>query len=348
MSRPLSFLSAPDLVPFGYTVHLKPPEESARKQHLKRLFAQISRVDPQWGVALRESEVATLASITSDFTFSEIDGVVRLAFSQSPSNEGSRDPVALHHFEQILARTSAKNFAAFSEVVTTRPVSQQRNARIVEGTGSSKAAVKTKPTTSGSSGKTRAKGEKMNKNEDEQEKSEEEMKKEAKDLFDKVFAFCNSLLPKAVQLPPEAWIVIGLALVAYFLNTVISMGQPEPSPGGPIRKGRARENANRPAKGPEYFENLQKASAARANEHLTNMQQEMQNIMQQGGGHEIAPGGAESAGTGGGAMPTTQTQAQNITFDWSALGKNPFGPMEGMPPMPPMPNSYRLPGQTEA
>ncbi|CAE8743279.1 unnamed protein product, partial [Polarella glacialis] len=109
-------LQESELSSFGYVIRLGAPGQVERKQFLLRLLAQVSRLDAQWGSALRESAVETLANLTESYTFAEIDFVLRRAFLRSSSSEGGRDPVALHHFEKILADTPPQAVQIFDQV----------------------------------------------------------------------------------------------------------------------------------------------------------------------------------------------------------------------------------------
>lgn len=188
MSHDLPSLSATALVPFGYTIRLGLPSVEERKQFLLKLFQQISRVDPQWSVAFSESAVSTLANLTSKYTFGEIELVVRRAFIRSTNAEGSRDPVALHHFEQILASMPPQASEAFNEAPA--PVEEAAPAPAA-------AASETTKKSSESTGK--------------------KNKKEAKDPMDGIFGWCNFWLPEALHLPPVVWAMIIFGILAHFM-----------------------------------------------------------------------------------------------------------------------------------
>lgn len=185
MGRDASHLSFLQLAPFGYVVRLGMPSEAERKQFLLRLMTQIARVDPQWASTLREAAVATLASLTANHTFAEIDLIVRRAFIRSSSVEGPRDPVALHHFEQIIAETPTQAVDAFNE--TTALLGEPASS---SGSGEPK---------KGSSDSSKKKS------------------KDVKDPMDGIFGWCNFWLPESLHLPPVVWAMIIFGILAHFM-----------------------------------------------------------------------------------------------------------------------------------
>lgn len=187
MSRDLQSLSAMAREPFGYIVEVGMPSDVERKQFLLKLFQQISRIDPQWSSALREANVATLANLTSQHTFGEIELLVRRAFIRSSNSEGTRDPVALHHFEQILANMPPQAAMAFKETFSVAEPSAT-SATSAEGEIS-------KPTADNS----------------------KKRSKEVKDPMDGIFGWCNFWLPEALHLPPVVWAMIIFGILAHFM-----------------------------------------------------------------------------------------------------------------------------------
>jgi len=181
-SRPLSPLA---LEPFGYSVKLELPDAAERKAFLLALFKQISRVDPSWASALRESSVATLANLTENYAFAEIDFVVRRAFVRSTNAEGGRDPIAVHHFEQILSETPPR---ALHVPSAPAPVADVAAREVVGEPAQSTAAA-----------------------------AEKAKKKEYKDPMDGIFGWCNMWLPSALQLPPVVWAMIIFGILAHFM-----------------------------------------------------------------------------------------------------------------------------------
>lgn len=181
MARNRSALSATILAPFGYVVESDLPSEAERKQFLLNLLKQISRVDPIWGGALNQAAVSSLANLTASYTFSEIELVVRRAFVRSSNDKGSRDPVALHHFEQIL---------------TTMP---PQAASI----GVHEVSLEASQSTGGEPAKNSP------------EKNAK--KKEMKDPMDGIFGWCNFWLPEALHLPPVVWAMIIFGVLAHFM-----------------------------------------------------------------------------------------------------------------------------------
>lgn len=183
-SRELSLLGATTLLPFGYVARLGLPSSTERKQFLLRLLAQISRIDPQWASSLRDAAVGTLANLTEQFTFAEVELVVRRAFIRSTNDEGTRDPVALHHFEQILADTQPTAAAAFTE--RSSPVT----AGVVVAAGDGQGATEGKNATG---------------------------QKGSKDPMDGIFGWCNLILPESLQLPPVVWAMVIFGVLAHFM-----------------------------------------------------------------------------------------------------------------------------------
>jgi len=187
MGRDQSFLSPSALQPFGYVARLGLPSEAERKQYLLGLLREISRLDPQWASALREAAVVTLASLTANYTFAEIDLVVRRAFIRSTNDQGVRDPVALHHFEQILTEVLPLGAKAFSDVLPAPA------AGVVAGTTGQGDARKV----AADSGKRKP--------------------KDAKDPMDGIFGWCNFWLPEALHLPPVVWAMVIFGTLAHFM-----------------------------------------------------------------------------------------------------------------------------------
>jgi len=188
MSHEVGSVSATALVPFGYVVKLGLPSESERKQFLQRLLTQISRIDPQWGSSLREESLSTLANLTAKHTFGEMELLIRRAFVRSMNDEGTRDPVALHHFEQILAGMPPQAAEAFSEAHVAEPATSSAEA------GEGQKA----PSTTKDDGKKKD-------------------KKDAKDPMDGIFGWCNFWLPEALHLPPVVWAMIIFGILAHFM-----------------------------------------------------------------------------------------------------------------------------------
>lgn len=187
MSHELATLSSTALVPFGYIVRLSLPSEQERKQFLLRLLQQISRIDPQWSSALREAAVSTLANLTAKYTFGEIELVVKRAFVRSTSAEGTRDPVALHHFEQILSGMPPQAADAFNETfVVAEPTP-----------AAAPADAASKPAAAADASKKKS--------------------KEVKDPMDGIFGWCNFWLPEALHLPPVVWAMIIFGILAHFM-----------------------------------------------------------------------------------------------------------------------------------
>jgi len=150
-------------------------------------------VDPQWAAALRESAVVTLASLTANYTFAEIDLVVRRAFLRSTDDKGTRDPVALHHFESILSETAPLGAKAFSEAAPAPAVAV--------AAASSSGGEARKGTAD--SGKKKPKDTKDS--------------KDAKDPMDGIFGWCNFWLPDALHLPPVVWAMVIFGTLAHFM-----------------------------------------------------------------------------------------------------------------------------------
>lgn len=181
-----SIVAAPMLAPFGHVARLALPSDSERKVFIERLFVQISRVDALWGSALRETAVVTLANLTASYTFAEIDLVVRRAFLRSTNADGLRDPVALHHFEKILAETSPTAASAFTAAAGNPSPAAGVAVAIDVKKGSSDAG---KP----------------------------KEKKEVKDPMDGIFGWCNFWLPEALRLPAVVWAMILFGILAHFM-----------------------------------------------------------------------------------------------------------------------------------
>jgi hypothetical protein len=159
-------------------VELSPPGEAERKRFLQKLFTRISRTDPRWASALREAEVGQLANLTENYTFAEIEFVVRRAFLRSTTTDGNeRDPVAIHHFDQILGAMGPRAFAAFQQGPPVVAVSEAPRGQAAEG-------------------------------DDEEKKS-----KDVKDMED-IFGWTSVWLP---GFPPVVWLIIAITVVAYFI-----------------------------------------------------------------------------------------------------------------------------------
>lgn len=191
------FLSPSEQLVFGYSVELAPPSQVERKQFLLKLLAQVSRLDASWGSALRESAVDTLANLTEQYTFTEIDFVVRRAFLRSSSPEGARDPVALHHFEKILAETPPKSVKAFKVGAPLRPTALTMAAP----SGTDEAA-----SDAGEEG-----------SEQGDSKSKKKKKKDGKDPMGSIFGWCNFWLPEPLHLPPVVWAMIIFGVLAHLM-----------------------------------------------------------------------------------------------------------------------------------
>jgi hypothetical protein len=202
------------------------PSAVERKQFLLNLFKGISRVDPTWASALREAAVSTLANLTERYTFSEIELVVRRAFIRSINQEGGYDPVALHHFEQILASTPSQAADAFNETfVATESTASTEGAHSSGEVSKATDAAKKKS-------------------------------KEVKDPMDGIFGWCNFWLPEALHLPPVVWAMIIFGILAHFMarSTYQPYGNrkrrggrsslfPDLSPGAPNPYGFGTEGA---------------------------------------------------------------------------------------------------------
>lgn len=187
-SEPSSFLHPIELFPFGWVLQIPAPGQAERKQFLLKLLAQVSRVDAIWGSALRESAVDTLANLTENYTFAEMDFVVRRAFLRSSNEEGGRDPVALHHFEKILAETPAQSLRAYEQGFSgRRPVAFMTDT----------ASVSEDPK--------------------KEKKSAPKKKKDGKDPMESIFGWCNFWLPEAFHLPPVIWAMILFGLLAHLM-----------------------------------------------------------------------------------------------------------------------------------
>eukprot|EP00811_Abedinium_folium_P030985 NODE_5004_length_1821_cov_3.339433.p1 GENE.NODE_5004_length_1821_cov_3.339433~~NODE_5004_length_1821_cov_3.339433.p1 ORF type:complete len:466 (-),score=106.72 NODE_5004_length_1821_cov_3.339433:340-1737(-) len=180
LNRALRFLAPAHRVPFGYVAELGMPSTDERKAFLLQLLARISRVDPQWASALPEAAVGSLANLTEGYTFAEVEFGVRRAFLRSTTTGGARDPVALHHFERILAETLPQAVTAFN---TSVPESET----IVgpEGTAANSGTEK-KP-------------------------------QDAKDPIEGIFGWCNAWLPESLHVPPVLWVMIIFGILAYFM-----------------------------------------------------------------------------------------------------------------------------------
>jgi len=193
-ARDVRLLGASALAPFGYVARLGLPSEAERKQYLLKLFAQISRVDAQWASALREAAVATLANLTATCTFADIDLLVRRAFLRSTSDEGARDPVALHHFEKILEDFAPRGYDAFLEApaatATTATSATPTVEQVIGGEG-------TKPAST--------------------DGTEPKKKRDVKDPMDGIFGWCNFWLPEALHLSPVVWAMIIFGVLAHFM-----------------------------------------------------------------------------------------------------------------------------------
>jgi len=194
-ARDVRLLGASALAPFGYVARLGLPSEAERKQYLLKLFAQISRVDAQWASALREAAVATLANLTATCTFADIDLLVRRAFLRSTSDEGARDPVALHHFEKILEDFNPHGYDAFSEMEVP-----------VASTTATSAAPAAAQVIGGESAKSSS-----------TDNTEPKKKKDVKDPMDGIFGWCNFWLPEALHLSPVVWAMIIFGVLAHFM-----------------------------------------------------------------------------------------------------------------------------------
>jgi len=178
------FLHPIELFPFGWVVQIAAPSQAERKQFLLKLLAQVSRVDAPWGSALRESAVDTLANLTENYTFAEMDFVVRRTFLRSSNEEGGRDPVALHHFEKILAETPPTSLRAFEQGFVLRKGVTFGDA----------ASISEDP-----------------------KKPEKKKKKDGKDPMESIFGWCNFWLPEAFHLPPVIWAMIIFGLLAHLM-----------------------------------------------------------------------------------------------------------------------------------
>jgi AAA+ superfamily predicted ATPase len=189
MSHDVSSLSATAQAPFGYIVRLSLPSEAERKQFLLNLLKGISRVDAQWASGLPEAAVSTLANLTAKYTFAEIELVVRRALIRSINQDGGYDPVALHHFEQILASMPSQAAEAFNETFVV-----------------AEAATSTAGASSSLAGEARKTAD-----------SSKKKSKEVKDPMDGIFGWCNFWLPEALHLPPVVWAMIIFGILAHFM-----------------------------------------------------------------------------------------------------------------------------------
>lgn len=185
-SEPSKYLQAAELSAFGYKVQVAMPNKVERKQFLMKLLAQVSRVDASWGSSLRESAFDTLANLTFTYTFSEIDFIVRRAFLKSANPEGGRDPVALHHFEKIIAVTPPASAKFFNLAPAPRA------AAVAVETGEEDGSKKT-------------------------EDKKKKKKGDAKDPMDSIFGWCNFWLPESLHLPPVVWAMICFGLLAHLM-----------------------------------------------------------------------------------------------------------------------------------
>jgi hypothetical protein len=170
---------------------MAPPGVAERKQFLQKLFTRISRTDPRWASALREAEVGQLANLTANCTFAEIEFVVRRAFLRSTSADGSeRDPVAIHHFDQILGSMGPRALSAFQQgpplsaasLVAAASAPEAHQAQGTEG------------------------GDKKKKN-----------GKDPTDPMEGIVGWCNFWLPEALHLPPVVWAMIIFGILAHFM-----------------------------------------------------------------------------------------------------------------------------------
>eukprot|EP00927_Polykrikos_kofoidii_P033987 TRINITY_DN28832_c0_g1_i1.p1 TRINITY_DN28832_c0_g1~~TRINITY_DN28832_c0_g1_i1.p1 ORF type:complete len:530 (+),score=91.70 TRINITY_DN28832_c0_g1_i1:41-1630(+) len=203
MDRDVRAIGSSDLVPFGYVVRLGLPNNEERRQFLLRAFDEVSHVDPQWASALREAALSTLANLTDNYTFAEIDLVVRRAFLRSTSAEdGSRSPVAIHHFEKIIEDTipqASGVFYGFPEPVEVRvPLAPE---------GVSTAESK-EPVSASGSGTSNNAG---------NDKKKARKSKDTKDPMDGIFGWCNFWLPESLHLPPVMWAMIIFGILAHFM-----------------------------------------------------------------------------------------------------------------------------------
>eukprot|EP00928_Gymnodinium_smaydae_P089345 TRINITY_DN73322_c0_g1_i1.p1 TRINITY_DN73322_c0_g1~~TRINITY_DN73322_c0_g1_i1.p1 ORF type:complete len:503 (+),score=126.98 TRINITY_DN73322_c0_g1_i1:87-1595(+) len=215
MNRAVRGLTPAQRAAFGYVAEVGLPSESEHKQFLLQLLAQVSRVDPLWASALREAAVVTLAGLVANRTFAEVDFIVRRAFVQSSAGlteaGGARNPVALHHFEQILSETEATALAAFEDVGA--PVASEQNSA-----GEAGDEVPRKETGGNSTSK---------------------KKKPSRDPMDGIFGWCNFWLPEVMHLPPVIWAMIFFGILAHFMaRSTYNPGQRRrrgaaSGPGGP-------------------------------------------------------------------------------------------------------------------
>lgn len=219
---PARFLRPHELALFGYFLQLWPPSQAERKQFLLKLFAEVSRLDAHWGSALRESAVETLANISDQYTFTEIDFVVRRAFLRSSGEEGAaRDPVALHHFEKILAETPPRSMRAFKAGIPCRPVA------LSGATGSSEADVVVEPAVATSGQEPEGQGD-----------AKSTKKKNSKDPMESIFGWCNFWLPEQLHLPPVVWAMIVFGILAHLMaRTTYQPYSHRRRRGGPAGRG---------------------------------------------------------------------------------------------------------------
>ncbi|CAJ1423169.1 unnamed protein product [Effrenium voratum] len=117
--------------------------------------------------------------LTENYTFAEMDFVVRRTFLRSTNEEGGRDPVALHHFEKILAETPAQSLQAYQ--------------------GSRSLAPGAQPEAASDPGKP------------------DKKKKTSKDPMESIFGWCNFWLPAAFHLPPVVWAMVIFGLMAHLM-----------------------------------------------------------------------------------------------------------------------------------
>eukprot|EP00929_Paragymnodinium_shiwhaense_P121681 TRINITY_DN9401_c0_g1_i1.p1 TRINITY_DN9401_c0_g1~~TRINITY_DN9401_c0_g1_i1.p1 ORF type:complete len:513 (-),score=111.60 TRINITY_DN9401_c0_g1_i1:277-1815(-) len=197
MEGELRTLGPSELASFGYVVTLGAPNEAERKQFLLKLFAQVSRVDPQWSAGFREADVAALAALTKRYTFAEMELVVRRAFLRSSSSssnaaeqseqtaaQSARDPASMTLFEQILQEMGPQALDAFE--------------------GASPAGEPVGAASSSTSGKSSGSG-------------KDKKKGPSKDPMEGVFGWCNALLPEALHLPPVVWAMMLFGILAHFM-----------------------------------------------------------------------------------------------------------------------------------
>eukprot|EP00929_Paragymnodinium_shiwhaense_P063015 TRINITY_DN31510_c0_g1_i1.p1 TRINITY_DN31510_c0_g1~~TRINITY_DN31510_c0_g1_i1.p1 ORF type:complete len:486 (-),score=142.38 TRINITY_DN31510_c0_g1_i1:77-1534(-) len=208
MSRTARRLQPAHRAPFGYVAHVAVPEPEERKQYLLELFAEVSKVDAKWASALQEAAISELANVTDRLTFGELDMIVRRAFLRSSLASGDavgeRDPVALHHFEQIVAETQG--------VLAVRAFEDDDAAVDDEPAGEAEEGVK-RPARSGADADEK---DEKTAGDTNRKKKKSKKKKDSRSPMDG-FGWCNFFLPEALHLPPIVWAMILFGILAHLM-----------------------------------------------------------------------------------------------------------------------------------